>query len=73
MSSKFPDYIPPTKIAYISGRPTAIHLRKCKLVIEKENGKSSEYIFDQNNIAVGAMEDGNATALHSLTGRRDGG
>ena len=57
MSSKFPDYIPPTKIAYISGRPTAIHLRKCKLVIERDDGKSSEYIFDQNNIAVGAMED----------------
>ena len=57
MSKKFPDYIPPTKIAYISGRPAALHLRKCKLVIEREDGQSSEYIFDQNNIALGAMED----------------
>ena len=57
MSKKFPDYIPPTKIAYISGRPAALHLRKCKLVLERENGQSSEYIFDQSNIALGAMED----------------
>ena len=57
LSKKFPDYIPPTKIAYISGRPAALHLRKCKLVLEREEGQSSEYIFDQNNIAIGAMED----------------
>ena len=57
MSGKFPDYIPPTKIAYISGRPAALHLRKCKLVLEREDGQSSEYIFDQSNIALGAMED----------------
>ncbi len=55
VSNKFPDYIPPTKIAYISGRPAALHLRKCKLVVE--DGESSEYIFDQANIAIGAMED----------------
>ena len=57
MSKKFPDYIPPTKIAYISGRPAALHLRKCKLVLEREDGQSSEYIFDQSNIALGAMDD----------------
>ncbi len=57
MSQKFPDYIPPTKIAYISGRPAALHLRKCKLVLEREDGQTSEYIFDQGNIAIGAMED----------------
>ena len=57
MSGSFPEYVPPTKIAYISGRPAALHLRKCKLVIEREDGQASEYIFDQNNITVGAMED----------------
>jgi DNA-binding NtrC family response regulator len=57
VSKKFPDYIPPTKIAYISGRPAALHLRKCKLVLEREDGQSAEYIFDQSNIAIGAMED----------------
>ena len=55
--SKFPDYIPPTKIAYVSGKPTTLHLRKCKLVWEKEDGKVSEYIFDQSTINLGAMDD----------------
>lgn len=57
MSKKFPDYIPPTKIAYISGRPATLHLRKCKLVREGEDGKTAEYIFDQATINIGAMED----------------
>ncbi|GMV43256.1 MAG: hypothetical protein AMXMBFR64_49720 [Myxococcales bacterium] len=57
MSNKFPDFIPPTKIAYISGRPATLHLRKCKLVREGEDGKTSEYIFDQSVINLGAMED----------------
>lgn len=56
-SNKFPDYIPPTKIAYISGRPAAIHLRKCKLVLEREDGTPAEYIFDQPSVTIGAMDD----------------
>lgn len=54
---KFPDHIPPTKISYISGRPAALHLRKCKLVIEKEDGNTAEYIFDQPSVTLGAMDD----------------
>ncbi len=52
-----PDFIPPTKIAYISGRPAAIHLRKCKLVMEHPDGTTMEYIFDQPTVAIGAMDD----------------
>ena len=29
------DVSPPTKISYISGRPTTLHLRKCKLIVEQ--------------------------------------
>lgn len=53
----FPDYIPPTKIAYSSGRPTTLHLRKCKLVIERGDGTVAEYIFDQPEVSLGAMGD----------------
>ena len=56
-NKKFPDHIPPTKISYISGRPAALHLRKCKLVIEKEDGTTAEYIFDQPAVTLGAMDD----------------
>ena len=54
---KFPDYIPPTKIAYISGRPATLHLRKCKLVMERADGTPLEYIFDQPTVSIGAMDD----------------
>ena len=54
---KFADYIPPTKIAYISGRPSEIHLRKCKLVLQREDGSTAEYIFDQPSVTLGAMND----------------
>ncbi len=51
------DELPPTKISYISGRPAALHLRKCKLVTEREDGSTAEYIFDQPSVTIGAMDD----------------
>ena len=56
-NDQLPDYIPPTKIAYISGRPAALELRKCKLVMERPDGTPLEYIFDQPAVAIGAMDD----------------
>jgi transcriptional regulator with GAF, ATPase, and Fis domain len=53
---KFPDYAPPTKIAYMDGRPAELHLRKCKFVFE-QGGRQREKVFDQNVITVGAMDD----------------
>ena len=54
---KLPDYLPPTKISYISGRPTTLHLRKCKLVAERDDGTVAEYIFDQPELTLGGMDD----------------
>ena len=56
-ATDFPDYIPPTKISYISGRPATLHLRKCKLVIERDDGALADYIFDQPSVRIGGMED----------------
>ncbi|MBL8784476.1 MAG: sigma 54-interacting transcriptional regulator [Deltaproteobacteria bacterium] len=56
-NENFPDFIPPTKIAYISGRPATLHLRKCKLVMERSDGSPAEYIFDQPTVTLGAMDD----------------
>jgi hypothetical protein len=49
--------VPPTKISYVSGRPATLHLRKCKLLIDKPDGTTSEYIFDQQEIDIGGMDD----------------
>jgi len=52
-----PDFIPPTKIAYISGRPSSIELRKCKLLMDRADGTPIEYIFDQATVSIGSNDD----------------
>ena len=54
--SKFLEFVPPTKIDYTDGRPTELHLRKCKFIIER-GGRTRERIFDQNTITLGAIDD----------------
>jgi transcriptional regulator with GAF, ATPase, and Fis domain len=56
MSKKFPDYVPPTQIAYQDDGGTTLHLRKCRLVVEREGGLD-EQVFDQGAITIGAMDD----------------
>ena len=56
MSKKFPDFVPPTQIAYRDDGGTTLHLRKCRLVVEHDEGPQ-EYVFDQGTITLGAMED----------------
>src|SRR5215471_17874125 len=62
---KFPDFVPPTKVFYENGRPTTIHLRKCKLVLT-EGPRPREWTFDQGVINIGARED-NELVLHDET------
>jgi transcriptional regulator with PAS, ATPase and Fis domain len=66
--AKFPDYIPPTKIAYLHGRPTELHLRKCKFVLD-EGGRRRERIFDQNVVTIGAMEDNDVVVNEETVSR----
>ncbi|MCB9555728.1 MAG: sigma 54-interacting transcriptional regulator [Deltaproteobacteria bacterium] len=55
-SAKFPDYAAPTKIAYVDNRPSELHLRRCKFVLEA-GGRQQERTFEQGVITIGAMED----------------
>ena len=47
---------PATKITYIDGRPTTITLRRCKLALMR-SGALKEYVFEQDVVRIGAMED----------------
>ncbi len=47
---------PATKITYIDGRPTTITLRRCKLAMMRGD-TPKEYLFEQDVILLGAMED----------------
>src|SRR6185295_19919734 len=56
LSKKFPDFVPPTKIHY-SGDGARLHLRRCKIVMEDENGRETEHAFEKGEIRIGAMDD----------------
>src|SRR5262249_19234874 len=62
---KFPDQVLPTKVHYEDGRPTTIHLRKCKLVLA-EGSRPREWVFEDGIVNIGAMED-NDLVLHDET------
>ena len=57
MTKQFEDQVAPTQIAYLSGRPSTLHLRKCKVIREVPGGAPKEWLFDQASISIGAMAD----------------
>ncbi|MCK5795646.1 MAG: sigma 54-interacting transcriptional regulator [Deltaproteobacteria bacterium] len=65
---KFPDFAAPTKLAYVKGRPTEIHLRRCKFILTR-GATARERIFDQSVIRVGAMEDNDLVINHETVSR----
>ena len=54
---KFPDFVPPTKIAYTGDGAAKLHLRSCRIVALDEDGQPREHKFQQGEIRVGAMDD----------------
>ncbi|MEC9396689.1 MAG: FHA domain-containing protein, partial [Myxococcota bacterium] len=46
----------PTKISYIDGQPSTINLRRVQLVVQP-HGARREFVFDQDVITIGALED----------------
>ena len=69
--SKFLESVPPTKIDYMDGRPTELHLRKCKFVIERA-GRQRERIFDQSLITLGAIDDNDMVLNEETVSRYHG-
>ena len=58
MSTRFQDYISPTKISYLDGKPTTIHLRKCRIVTQQKSPRR-EWIFEHGLITIGSLDDNN--------------
>jgi transcriptional regulator with GAF, ATPase, and Fis domain len=54
---KFPDYIEPTKVSYLNGKPTTIHLRKCKFATRGKGVEPREFVFDKGTVSLGSMDD----------------
>ncbi|MBU1431441.1 sigma 54-interacting transcriptional regulator [Myxococcota bacterium] len=68
MGKKFPDYVPPTQIAYRDDGGTTLHLRKCRLAVQRGE-RWEETIFDQTTITIGAMEDNDLTLRDETVSR----
>src|SRR5688572_11238625 len=51
---KFPDFVPPTKVAYLDRGPT-LHLRRCTLA--SVDDPDQEWSFDREEIRIGSMDD----------------
>jgi len=48
---------PGDAVAALPDGPVSVTLRKCKIVREGNEGSAVEYIFDQNSVSIGSMED----------------
>ena len=44
-------------MTFASPSPTSLTLRRCKLIATGADGSATEYIFDQPNVTLGALED----------------
>ena len=60
---KFPDFVAPTKVAYLQGGPT-LHLRRCTL--QGVDDPSLEWSFEKEEVRIGSMND-NDIVLHDDT------
>lgn len=54
LMSKFPDFVPPTKVAYLEGGPT-LHLRRCTLSTVEDPVRT--WAFEGEEVRIGSMED----------------
>ncbi len=68
MASRFQDYISPTKISYLDGKPTTIHLRKCRIVTQQKTNRR-EWIFEHGLITVGSLDDNNLVVKDDTVSR----
>src|SRR5512138_1167252 len=52
---KFPDFVPPTKVAYLDKGAPTLHLRRCML--QSVDDPTQEWVFDKEEIRIGSMDD----------------
>jgi len=52
---KFPDFVAPTKVAYLPDRGPTLHLRRCSL--QSVDDPTQQWTFDKEEVRIGSMED----------------
>ncbi|MEE2755304.1 MAG: sigma 54-interacting transcriptional regulator [Myxococcota bacterium] len=68
MDQKFPNFVPPTQVAFRPDGATTLHLRKCRIIVEID-GKRKEHTFEQSDITLGSSEDNTVTVADDTVSR----
>jgi hypothetical protein len=63
---KFPDFVPPTKVAYLD-RGATLHLRRCML--ESVEDPTQTWQFDKEEIRIGSMDDNDVVVAEDTVSR----
>ena len=66
MSKKFPDFVPPTKVAFLD-RGATLHLRQCTLATM--DGAEQEWTFEKDEIRIGSMDDNDVVVRDDTVSR----
>ena len=62
---KFPDFVPPTKVAFLERGPT-LHLRQCVLGAADTD---EEWLFEKDEIRIGSMDDNDVVVRDETVSR----
>lgn len=57
-TKSFQDFLSPTKLSYLDGKPTTLHLRKCRIVTQQIANRR-EWVFEHGVITIGSLDDNN--------------
>ncbi len=57
-TKSFQDFLSSTKLSYLDGKPTTLHLRKCRIVTQ-EIAYRREWVFEHGVITIGSLDDNN--------------
>jgi DNA-binding NtrC family response regulator len=66
MSKKFPDFVPPTKVAFLD-RGATLHLRQCTL--SGLEGLEGEWTFEKDEVRIGSMDDNDVVVRDDTVSR----
>ena len=62
---KFPDFVPPTKVAFLERGPT-LHLRQCVLGAMDAD---TEWVFEKDEVRIGSMDDNDVVVRDDTVSR----
>ena len=57
-TKSFQDFLSPTKLSYLDGKPKTLHLRKCRIVTQQIANRR-EWVFEHGVITIGSLDDNN--------------